>query len=291
LNNRNDILNGLKGHSIAMYSTWFWNRHTRSMFDAGEGISMAMRNHVFAIENVFLSHGHHDHIGGLSGLALARGAARGDKEKPFTVFHPGGWSKIDFLKTYIRAAASDLEYELVWQSVEPDQDIPVSDDKKTVIRPFRVNHSKHLLCLGYAMIEKRVRLRKEFAGLPGKEIAALAAKNGKNSISEAYEKLVMAYSGDCTPINPSVVRDADVLFHEATFVGDGDMDPSGGHSTVRGAVRTASDANVGALVLFHLSVRYTVEDAVVEARKAASDYGFSGKIQFVFGHKTYDVVG
>ena len=49
------------------------------------------------------------------------------------------------------------------------------------------------------------------------------------------------------------ILDAEVLFHEATFVGDGDMDPSGGHSTVRDAVRTASDAKVGALVLFHLS--------------------------------------
>jgi ribonuclease Z len=89
------------------------------MFDAGEGISPAMRNHVFAIENVFLTHGHHDHVGGLAGVALARGAARGDKEKPFSVYHPRGWDKIEALKTYIHNSSRDMKYELDWVEICP----------------------------------------------------------------------------------------------------------------------------------------------------------------------------
>ena len=95
---RNDIIENFRGFSMAMYSTWLWHRPSRSMFDAGEGISPSMRNHVFAIENVFLTHGHHDHLGGLAGLVLARGSARGDTEKPYVVYHPGGWGRIEALK-------------------------------------------------------------------------------------------------------------------------------------------------------------------------------------------------
>ena len=247
---RNDIINSFKGFSMAMYSTWLWHRPTRSMFDAGEGISLNMRNHVFAIDNVFLTHGHHDHLGGLTGLALARGTARGDKEKPFSVYHPSGWSNIDALKNYIREVTRNLKYDLRWETVEPDQDIQVDDAGKLFIRAFRVNHSRHALCLGYSMVEKRVRLRSEFVGKPGREIAEIVARNGRDYINEPYEKIVMAYTGDCSSFLLSCILGANVLYHEATFVGDDEMDPSGGHSTVSAAVHNAKDAGVEILVLF-----------------------------------------
>jgi len=289
MNNGRDILDGFRGHSIAMYSTWFWNDPTKCMFDAGEGLSTSLRNYVFAIKNVFLSHGHHDHISGLPSLVLTRGAAHGDKEKPFSVFHPGGWDTIDSLKTYIKAISKGTMCNVDWNIVEPGQDIPISDDKKKVVRPFRVNHSWGV-CFGYALIEKRVRLRKEFVGLSPREIGAIAISKGRDSVNEPYEKIVMAYSGDCSGFNPDSVKGADILFHEATFVGDEDVKKEGGHSTVRDAVKTASEANVGGLVLFHLSVRYTVESAINAALTAIHDFGFKGYVRFVFGRKFYTVI-
>jgi ribonuclease Z len=280
---RNDIIDNFRGFSMAMYSTWLWHKPSRSMFDAGEGISPTMRNHIFAIENVFLTHGHHDHVGGLAGLALARGAARGDKTKPFSVYHPGGWDKIEALKAYIRSAAADMDYQLHWVEVRDGDCVPVSDDGKTFVRAFRVNHSRRGLCLGYAMVEKRVRLRKEFAGLEGREIAAIVNQKGRDAINEPYEKIVFAYAGDCTPVAPDSVRGAEVLFHEGTFVGDEDMDPEGGHSTVRGAVESAVKAGVGLLVVCHVSTRYSASDAGAEARKVADELGFAGGIRVLDG--------
>ena len=286
------ISDGFRAFSMAMYSTWLWHRSTRSMFDAGEGISPTMRNHVFGIQNVFLTHGHHDHVGGLAGLALARGAARGNKDTPMTIYHPDGWAKIDALKTYIKAASHDmLPYDLRWVPIEPGQAVLVSGDGKTFVRPFRVNHSRWGTCLGYTIVEKRVRLRKEFVGLPGHEIEAIVKRDGKGAINETYEKIVFAYSGDCTPVDPHSVEGADVLFHEATFVGVEDMDPDGGHSTVRGAVESATKAGVGSLVLCHLSTRYAVHEAVVEAFQSASDFGFKGEISFLDGHSIIGIGG
>ena len=293
---RRDIIDSFRGFSMAMCSTWLWHRPSRSMFDAGEGISPHMRNHVLAIENVFLTHGHHDHLGGVAGLALARGAARGDKDKPFVIFHPGGWGEIEALKRYIDAVC-DNSRVIAWKEIVPGDSVTMSDDGKTSVRAFEVRHASRL-CLGYAMVEKRVRLRKEFSGLPGKEIAAIAAERGRDAINEPYEKIVFAYSGDCSGVDPDSVPGADVLFHEGTFVekgelvGDGEetaMRAGGGHSTVRGAVGVAAKAGVGVLVLVHLSMRYSVESAVAEARATAGEFGFAGGISLLHGSRMIEV--
>ena len=284
----NNQVDNFKGFSMAMYSTWLWHRPTRSMFDAGEGISVHMRNYVFAIENIFLSHGHHDHLGGLAGLTLARSAARGDKEKPFYVYHPQGWEKIAMLKDYIDKATNGRS-NIVWKAISYGHDVAIDDSGK-VIRSFRVNHARNLLCLGYAIVEKRTRLRKDLIGKSGREIADIAAKTGRNSVNEPYEKIVAAYSGDCTPVNPESVKGADVLFHEATFVNEDDMDVGGGHSTVRGAVEVAFRAEVGMLVLYHISTRYMLSDVKTAARKAAKDFGFDRPIKILDGANMIDVV-
>ena len=58
-----DILDNLTGYSKAMYSTWFYYKPARLLFDAGEGVASALGNFIFGIERIFISHGHHDHIG------------------------------------------------------------------------------------------------------------------------------------------------------------------------------------------------------------------------------------
>jgi ribonuclease Z len=84
----------------------------------------------------------------------------------------------------------------------------------------------------------------------------------------------VVFSGDtrpCDSVLAAALR-ADVLVHEATFL-DEDLDRARetGHSTAREAAELARDADVGLLLLTHLSTRYAVRDVKAEARQVFAD--------------------
>jgi len=81
-------------------------------------------------------------------------------------------------------------------------------------------------------------------------------------------------SGDTAPTDAVVVaaHRADVLVHEATFAhADADRAAQTGHSTARQAAQVAADAEVGLLVLTHLSSRYGGGEIRDEARATFAD--------------------
>jgi ribonuclease Z len=83
--------------------------------------------------------------------------------------------------------------------------------------------------------------------------------------------VAFAYAGDTRPCAATVAlaRDADLLYHEATF-GDelDDRAAETGHSTAREAATIAAEAGVARLLLGHFSARYTnVAPLVAQARE------------------------
>jgi ribonuclease Z len=251
-----EIVHNLTGYSKAMYATWFFYRPARLLFDAGEGVSAAMENFVFAIEKVFLSHGHYDHIGGLPGLLQSRRSARGDNEKPLEVYYPINDDLIALQRRYIESLTYALGYSLTWHPIEPGQPIELGQGRdRGYLVPFRVQHVGRSLALGFNVMEERTRLRAKYASLPEAEIAQLARSLARDELNETYQKTLLAYSGDTGPLDPALVRDAEVLLHEATFLNAEDREALS-HATVEEALSVAVAARVKALVLFHLSSRY-----------------------------------
>ena len=117
------------------------------------------------------------------------------------------------------------------------------------------SHATRFVALGFSLMEERKRLRPEYAALGEREIAELARRVPRDQLTEVYEKILLAYSGDSMPLEPDTVRGAEVLMHEATFLEPDDRETPT-HATLEEALRVAVAAGVRALGLFHVSSRY-----------------------------------
>ena len=74
---------------------------------------------------------------------------------------------------------------------------------------------------------------------------------------------------------PSLVANADLLVHDATFLNEPDRrEPI--HATTEEALDVGRRANVKTLVLYHLSIRYDRATAIPALRAQVAASGFTG---------------
>ena len=274
-----------------MYSTWFQYKPARILLDAGEGVSSQMENFIFGIESVFLSHGHYDHIGGLGGIVHSRASARGDKEKPLRIHYPKGDWMVETLRQYVTKITEYVKYELEWMPVAPGDEIVLGEGRdRGLLRVFPVTHSPRTASCGYQLFERRRRLRPDLAGLAQEEIARVAREKGSEAVTEEYEQILLAYCGDSAPVNPDLVRGAEVLMHEATFIDPADRGNEV-HSTVAEALDVAAEADAKSLVLMHISTRYPKRQVESMVRKIARDRKFDRPLVMVTGRHFTPILG
>ena len=281
-----DSLKNIQAHSIAMYSTWVYHKSSRVLFDAGEGLCVSMRNFIFGVDKVFISHGHYDHIGGLAGMIYTRAAARGDKEKPLTIYYPKGTEQIENLRDFVSKSIHHIKYDLKWVPIQEGEVISVG--KKLHVESFKVKHTSGL-CLGYKMVETRKRLKPELEGKPGQEIAQIAKTQGADAVNETYGKIVFAYCGDSAPVRASSVAGADVVIHEATFLDEADRSRKT-HSSAREAMEAADYAGVESLILIHISSRYPAREVEDIIRKTAKDAGWNKPLAVLVGSRMIQIM-
>ncbi len=259
-NHAEGMIDQFRGYSKAMFASWLFYKPARILFDAGEGVSPAMHNFIYAIERVCISHGHYDHVGGLTGLILSRSNAMGDREKPLVIHHPRGDAQIAALRRYIESIAPRrMSYDLIWEPVEADSTIPLSTGRTpTFLQTFPMRHGYNM-SVGYRMVERRHRLKEAYRNLPGPEIAKIGREKGREALHEYYDHIHLAYCGDGMAVNPDEVRGAELLIHEATFLAADDRKTES-HALLAETLEAARAAEVKCLLLFHLSGRYTTRD-------------------------------
>ncbi|MGQ0736069.1 MAG: MBL fold metallo-hydrolase [Acidobacteriota bacterium] len=263
----------LTGYSRAMYANWLWHRPLQLLIDAGEGLTLALGSQVFSPAVVALTHGHSDHVLGLPGLAGARRFGKGARGKAWTVLYPEGSPGVAATRELMARLWQEVAFPVTWRPIAAGDTYEM--DKHHTLEAFAVTHVASEITVGYRVLEHRRRLRPEHAATPAADIEHLAREHGRDALMEAYQHIVFAHSGDAMPIDADLVRHADLLVHDATFLSSDDRrEPI--HATSEEALEVAHAASVRTLVLHHLSVRYARDAAYRALREQVAASPFTG---------------
>jgi ribonuclease BN (tRNA processing enzyme) len=109
--------------------------------DPGDGILRDLTRDVGAIttlkvSDIFISHGHHDHVGGVWSLLTYLSVMR--KKSPLNIFYPKGCLEIESIhNAFIKVYDKDLSYQINLKPIENEKQFR---RESIIIKPFRVNH-------------------------------------------------------------------------------------------------------------------------------------------------------
>ena len=266
----NDVL---IGYSKGLFSNWLWHRTLHLVVDAGEGLQLGLASRVLAPTHLAITHGHADHTLGLPGFVAARRFGIGDPDKPLTIVYPENSRGVDVMRGTLERQWPRERFPLTWVPAKAGSEIELGKNK--VLRAFNADHGSADLALGYMVLERRRRLKPEFQGAAEADIRRLVAERGRHVLMEDYQQVLFAHTGDSMPIDPSIVRHADVLVHDATFLIEEDRRERI-HATTAEAIIVGREAGVRTLVLQHLSVRYERDEAIPALKKQVAELGFAG---------------
>lgn len=242
------------------------------LFDVGEATQHQILRTTIRprkIEKIFITHLHGDHIFGLPGLLSSRSFQGGNE--PLTIYGPRGIE--DFVKVSLKVSETKLSYPLKF--VELTDGGVIFKDKTFTVSCEKLDHK--IECFGYRIVEHdhpgelKVEKLKEMNIPSGPVYGQLKAGktvtledgtvlDGHDFIGMPQKGRIVAILGDTRKNGNSIklAHNADVLVHESTFAkGEGRMARNYYHSTSAQAAQIAKTANVGRLLLTHISARYT----------------------------------
>jgi ribonuclease Z len=255
----------------------------RFLIDAGEGTQRQILSSGLGfkrLDRILITHGHLDHILGLGGLisTFVRWEAM-DK-----ILIVGGESALGRIKELLFGVVLKGKYPPVEITLEPLEPGLVFEEGDFTVSAFSVYH-RTPDCYGFVFEE---RARRPF--LPEKaEVLKIPPGPWRGALVRGEEvtlpdgrviqpdmvlgeelpgtKLVHVGDAGRTDNLLEVVRDADALVIEATYLEEEqDLAEQFGHLTAQQAAQLALDANVGTLILTHISRRYRADQVLEEAR-------------------------
>lgn len=244
------------------------------MIDCGEGSQIQLRRFRLKfsrLNHVFISHLHGDHCLGLPGM-IASFNLLGRTNDLHIYAHP---ELKTVLHPVIEYFSHGLSFEIIYHNVDPSKHALVFEDKSLEVWTIPLNH--RVPTCGYFFKEKPrekniLKYKVDQYQLSIAEIVSIKA--GSDLVLEdgtivpnhdlTTDALPLprsyAYISD-TKFKPSIaplIKDVDLLYHEATFVENDEVKLSKTfHSSARQAAEIAKLADAKKLLIGHFSARYT----------------------------------
>ncbi len=246
------------GYSVAAEETVIAMPQLDVCFDIGKA-----PDQVISINNVLLTHGHIDHAAGIAYYLSHRnfcGQSPGTILTPENLLEPikqiiNAWGKLD---------GSKVPAELV--GVKAGDEYPIKPN--LFARVFPTKHSKG--SVGYTVLEKRKKIKPEYAKLTSKQIVEL--KKQGVQIDNPIEIPIVTYLGDTQYADFSqldYISQSRILITECTFYEDEHKSRAdiGKHMHIDELTKLLSDMNNEHIIITHVTNR----TALVQARKMLKD--------------------
>lgn len=194
------------GYSVAAEETVVAMPQLDVCFDVGKA-----PNQIVPINNILLTHGHMDHAAGIAYYLSHRNFCG---QSPGTILAPQNLLKPirDVIDAWSRLDGNKIPANLV--GVKAGDEYQIKPNLFT--RIFPTKHSKG--SVGYSVIEKRKKIKPEYAGLTGPQIVEL--KKQGFVIDYPLEIPIVTYLGDTSYIDFSQLKyivESKILIAECTF--------------------------------------------------------------------------
>lgn len=254
------------------------------LIDCGEGTQNQLRLRGIKIQkitHILISHLHGDHFFGLVGLLSTMHLL--GRTKGITVYGPTGLEQI--IRMQLEIGGAKLDFSIDFIELFGNETRIIYEDRKIEILTFPLRH--RIPANGFKISEKpheRTLDGEKFKaqGLSLTLIPKFKAgenvtlEDGTVLFAEDYtfppaKSKSYAYCSDTTYLESLVpaIAGADLLYHEATFLKNmAARAKTTLHSTAEDAAKIAKLANVGKLILGHLSARYSGTEAHFEEASA-----------------------
>jgi ribonuclease Z len=256
--------------------------HTRILVDCGEGTQRQLLRSGAGfrrLRRLLLTHGHLDHILGIPGLLSTMGTQQ-SKEK---LVINGGPQTLQVVACMLAGLWGEGQAPVPLELVAVSNVAAIQEDRFT-ITAFPVCH-RDTDSFGYvfkSLTRRHLdRDRLALVRVPDGPIRKELAEGQRVTLPdgriidpvdvlgplESGRKLVVIGDAGTTEGVSAVVRDADLLVIEATFLQqDAAIARSYGHLTAAQAASLAAASNVKRLILTHISGRYSAEAILAEAK-------------------------
>jgi ribonuclease Z len=254
------------------------------LLDCGEGAQRQLSRYglrVLKISHVFITHLHGDHYFGLPGLITSM--ALYGRTEPLVIVGPPALESI--MQVLITESDSVLPYELQYIQTQTDHIETVVETEQFKVISVPLKH--RVPCTGFLVQEKGPELKLNVDAcvkykVPVEQYDAIKLGADYHSQSQGlianilltspgYKNRTYAYITD-TIYDPEylvpILKDAELLYHEATFLHDrADRAAETHHTTALQAGQIARAANAKRLMIGHFSARYVEVQSLLEEAK------------------------